>query len=588
MAEAIELRREEAIREYEAMKYLKLFTNSEISSIKTKRLHHDYRVERRKKNLSDFINYITYEVNLFHLLVARRKKLRIEKAGWESLEKSIHKRVRILYKRAMTRFASEYRIWTHFMQYCQMRHFYVEGSRALSSMLGYHGDKPKAWLSAINWEYQLANNPASAKHYNLRGLQRHPESRELCLSLIGMEFAEAKGIADQLKKSKRNDPEQTDASLTKALKMAQLVYRNFVCKDVEFFQQLFEELKKYSPLSDELGKEAVETMQTSLTETEEMWDLLANLTLEGSKYVELDEGKDQLAICTEIYQKGIAQLPTKKMYRLYIDALLKLNDSEVDTVKEAKARRRALADAFSEALSVDMLDEEKMDQYLKLLLHNPNPKDELVLTVIGKATEQYPNSAVIWAHYLGYLIQKQAEPEQVEGIFSQATASLTNDASRITLWKIMFQYYHSRSNDSSAVEAMYRKAIAERPDIANHFQPLFLDFLISTSGIVSARQEYRRMVSNATTSLELHRKMASLEAKQDPKNIREWRLCHEHATQRFGKLNPSVWLEYIQFERDHGRAALMQALYDRAKASLDDDAFASFLPEYEHLKNPSL
>ncbi|XP_058124778.1 U3 small nucleolar RNA-associated protein 6 homolog [Anopheles ziemanni] len=580
MTELIELRREEAIREYEYMQHLKLFTKSEISKIKTKRLYHDYKVERRSKNVTDFINYITYEVNLFHLLLERRKRLPSKTAGYDGLEKSIHKRVRVLYRRAMARFASEYRIWTHFMRYCQMRHFYTDGSRVLNRMLNFHGDKPKAWLSAINWEYRLANNLTSAKHYNLRGLQRHPECRELCLSLIGIQFDEAKA----LEKSKNSD------GLPKALKMAQLVYKNFERKDVEFFQQLLEELKKYRPLSDALAKQAIDTMKTKLADKEEMWDLLANLTLQGSEFVVIADAdsKDLLAQCIEIYHEGIARVPSKKMYSLYIESMLKANDSAEGSEKEAKAKRKALARAFKEAFTAEQLEEEKMQQYLKLLLHNPSPKDELVMAIIEKGIQQYPNSADIWSLYLRYLIQKNVELEQLESVFLQATTSVTTNASRITLWKILFQYYHSQSNLSQSVGDLYRKAISQDSEVGQHFQPIYLDHLSKSEGIFVARREYNRLVKNFLTPLELHLKMASLEAMQEHKNIKELRNCYENATQRFGKTNPSIWLEYIMFERDHGQAMLMPALYERAKAMLDDDAFSSFLHEYELLKNPSL
>uniref|UniRef100_A0AAG5CWR9 U3 small nucleolar RNA-associated protein 6 homolog n=1 Tax=Anopheles atroparvus TaxID=41427 RepID=A0AAG5CWR9_ANOAO len=591
MAELIELRREETIREYECMKHLKLFTDKEIRSIKTKRLHLDYKVERRSKNLTDFINYITYECNLFDLLLVRRKKLHIT-AEWTSLEKSINSRVRVLYKRALTRFASEYRLWTHFMRYCQMRRFYIEGSRVLDQMLSFHGDKPKAWLSAINWEYRLAKNATRAKHYNLRGLQRHPCSRELCLSLIGMQFEEATNIVTESKETAADLLRTNNTLLTKALKMAQLAYSNFEKKDVQFFQQLFEELMKYRPLSAALAKEAIETMQASLADKEEMWDLLANLALQGNEFVmteECSEFKEQLAKCITIYNEGITRLPTMKMYTFYIEAMLKLNASE-DGLKEPKAKRKALANAFREAMAADRLEEEKMQQYLKLLLHNPNPNDELVMAVINRGIEQYPSSTGIWSLYMRYMIQKEAGPDQVEALFRQATAKVPDNARRLTLWKMLFHYYHSRADLCENVVDLYRKAISHEPEIAHHFQPLFLEHLMNSSddGIVSARREYQRMVKSFTTPLELHQKMARLEAGQAQKNVNEWRSCHEHATQRFGKENASVWVEYIQFERDHGQAKLMQTLYERAKATLDEDAFALFLPEYELLKNPLL
>uniref|UniRef100_A0A182QYS9 U3 small nucleolar RNA-associated protein 6 homolog n=1 Tax=Anopheles farauti TaxID=69004 RepID=A0A182QYS9_9DIPT len=589
MAEIIEKRREQAIREYECMKHLKLFTDNEIRDIKNKRNYHDYKVERRSKRMGDFVNYIAYECNLFQLLLQRRKKLNV-RAEWVSLEKSIHQRIKVLYKRALHRFASDYRIWTHFLQYCKMRHFYIEGSRVLEQMLGYHGDKTKAWLCAIQWEYTQAQNMTRAKHFTLRGLQRLPDSRELCLYFIGIQLAEAEKCLKESSKPLKQLLEEKHVELSKALQTVQVVYRSFEHKNMAFFRELLEKLKDYRPLVGELAKEAIATMRETLAEKEEMWDLLANLTLEGDEFVleQKTELVDRIQKCTEIYREALEALPTKKMHSLCIETMLKINSLENATADAAKAMRKALANAYKRALNADLLEEEKLLQYLKLLLHNPKPNAELVMTIINKGLEQYPLSLEVWSAYLRYVVSKEISVDELQSIFRQASNALPDSVTRLPLWQILFQYYNSKPSLREKCEELYRHAIDQEPEISHHFQPLYLEYLAkaTSSNIAKVRREYQRLVKNYTTTLELHQKMASLEAKQQPPDVCEWRKCHEHATQFYGKTDPSVWLQYIQFERDHGKAQYMQSLYVRAKAALDEESFGIFLPQYEIIHNP--
>uniref|UniRef100_A0A182PAQ1 U3 small nucleolar RNA-associated protein 6 homolog n=1 Tax=Anopheles epiroticus TaxID=199890 RepID=A0A182PAQ1_9DIPT len=590
MSELIEARREQAIREYECMKHLKLFTDDEIQSIKNKRHYHEYKIERRTKHLADFINYIAYETNLFHLLLKRRQKLHI-RAEWVSLEKSIHNRVRVLYRRAMARFASEYRVWIHFLQYCKMRRFFNDGSRVLDQMLGYHGDKPKAWLCAIDWEYRQAQNMARAKHFTLRGLQRHPESRDLCLSFISIQMSEGKKIVEKAESEGKDAVKQNNPELSKALQMAHVVYKNFEHKDVQFFKELLSELKQFCPLSNALAREAVNEMRETLADKEEMWNLLAKLLLEGDAFVSEVETKsgERLGKCLEIYQEALDRLPTKKMHSYCIDTMLEINSVE-EPAGDQKAKRKALAGAFKRALVAELLEEDKLLQYLKLLLHNVNPKDELVMSVIDKGLEQYPGSVDIWSSYLRYQTYKAVEIDEMERTFCKALKTLPDGVSRLPLWKLLFQYYNSRPALHGKLSQLFQRAIEQEPEISHHFQPLYLDYLMSVSGenVAKVRGEYQRLVKQYTTSLELHTKMVSVEASATPPDVNEWRKCYENMTLIFGKQDPSIWLQYVQFERDHGKAQHMQSLYERAKASLDEESFATFMPEYEIIRNPYL
>ncbi|XP_035913175.1 U3 small nucleolar RNA-associated protein 6 homolog [Anopheles stephensi] len=589
MSELIEFRREQTIREYECMKHLKLFTDQEVQSIKDKRNYHDYKIERRTKKLADFINFIAYECNLYELLRQRRRRLHID-AEWVSLEKSIHNRIRVLYKRAMVRFASDYRVWTHFLQYCKRRRFFTEGSRVLGQMLGYHGDKPKAWLCAIEWEYRQAKNMARVKHYTLRGLQRHPECRELCVNFIKIQMEEAMRIVRKTEEDKKYALTADGTEKTKALKTAHLVYKNFEHKDVAFFGELLQVLKKYGPVSNKLAKQAITEMRSLLADKEEMWHLLANLVLESSEFVAEESAKPAEALekCLEIYQEALDRLPTKKMHSLCIDTLLELNSTEDQTIDQ-KSKRKALANAFKRALVADLLEQEKMLQYLKLLLHNSSPKEEQVMSVINKGLEQYPACIEIWQSYMRYLmIHKDVAVDELDAVFRKAITSLPERVSRLPLWKMLFHYYGNRADLFGSMEQLFRRAIDQGPEISHHFQPLFLDYLMlkGKNDITKVRAEYQRMVKNYTTTLDLHRKMANLEATQTPPDVNEWRQCHENATQFYGKTEPTVWLQYAQFERDHGKPQHMQSLYERAKAALDEESFATFMTEYELIRNP--
>ncbi|XP_062547960.1 U3 small nucleolar RNA-associated protein 6 homolog [Armigeres subalbatus] len=590
MSEFIEKRRELSIQEYEFMKHLKLFTDEEIHGIKNKRFQHEHKVERRSKELPDFINYIVYENNVLDLLKERRKKLRVHN-GRHNLESCIFNRIRTLYKRAIDRFPGEYRLWTHYLRHCEKHKLETEGSRTLDKMLNYHGDKPKSWITAANWEYKQMNSMDRARHFMFRGLQQHPECRDLYLNFLRLQLQEVDTILDT-EEDIAMLMEVESSPLKRALECLKLIYEHYKHKDqdLEFFVQLLDSLKKCEA-TNSFALVVLGDMKRLFQGKELMWNTLALLELRGSYLLHGtdDEGKksentfkENLEACVQIFEEAVQILPTKTMWSYYIDSMLKINE---DMSSHQKLRRKALGVAFKKAFENGSLGEDKYVQYLKLLIHTDKPQDALVNGVLEKALDAYPSSVKLWELNLLYLARKQEPSEKFDIVFKQSLIKCGTDV--LSLWIARFQYYHTRTDLSERLEQTFKEAIIQSPIVSTHFQPLYLDFLAITEDINAARKQYRQMLRNCCPCLQLHRKMSQLESIQAQPNIDQWRLCHENATQYFGTSETSVWIEYICFEKDVGSPKHMPTVFERAKSRLNGDLVARLITEYELLRNPS-
>ncbi|XP_055593121.1 U3 small nucleolar RNA-associated protein 6 homolog [Uranotaenia lowii] len=579
MSEFIEKRREQSIREYEFMKQLKLFTETEIQAIKNKRFQHEHKVERRAKELADFISYIVYENDVLAMLEERRRKLGV-KDGRHSLERSIQNRIKALYKRALDRFSDEYRLWTHYLQHCERVGFLSEGSRTLDRMLNFHGDKPKAWTSAANWEYRQNGSLDRARHFSLRGIQRHPTCRELYLNYLEIQLKEIEKIASSIEGDVEEQLEQEGSELYKAFRNLELVYENYSKKDkdLDFFIELLN-LLKHMKVANKFGISVLQSMKDSHASNERMWQALAQLALEGS-YLLHGESKDisikeQLELCVQVYETSVETLPTKSMWSYYIDKMMDINQ---DMTSLQKFRRKALGNAFRNAFATGFLEEDKYVQYLKLLINTDNPQNEQINDVLSKALSSYPRSTKLYTLNLNYLIRKDAPLEEIEQVFDTCLQKCSDDL--LSIWIIKFQYFHTRTDLPEKLLQTFREAIQQTAQISHHFQPMFLEFLALTEGIDAARKEYQNMQRNCQPCLDLHRKMAYLESIQAQPSNQRWRNCHENATQLFGQSNPEVWLDFLRFERERDPKKV-PALFERAKSKLDGELLADFVTKYE-------
>ncbi|XP_058824217.1 U3 small nucleolar RNA-associated protein 6 homolog [Topomyia yanbarensis] len=588
MSEFIEKRRELAIKEYEFMKHLKLFTGDEIRDIKNKRFQHEHRVERRAKELTDYINYIVYESSLLELLRERRKKLRV-RDGKHGLDNSIQIRIKVLYKRAMERFPAEYQLWMHYFKYCEKNKFTADASRMLDRMLNYHGDKPRAWISAANWEHEKMNNMDKAKHFMFRGLQRHPDCREMYLRFVEMMLKEAEKI-EQVEEGTENQ-EQNVSRLGQILECVKLIYQHYKQKDtdLEFFIELLDCLKKIN-VTKTFGFEVLNDMKKTFAKKELMWHTLARLALEGSYLLsektcqqEKPSFKICLQQCIQIYETAIEAVPTKEMWSYYVETILQQN---ADMSCYPKLRRKALGEAFKKAYFAGFLEEDRYVQYIKLLIHSEETQFSFVSEVLSKALEVYPSSSQLWELQLTCLVRKCASAKEFESVFKQAINKCSSDV--LPLWIVRSQFYYTQTENQNKLEQVFREAIQQSTSVSSHFQPLFLNYLVVTKNIDAARKEYREMQRNCKPCLELHHKMAELESIQMQPNFDQVRTIHENATQYFGTSNADVWIDYIRFERDNGSPKTIHTIFERAKMRLNADLMADFIVKYEQVKNPLL
>lgn len=462
----------------------------------------------------------------------------------------------------------------------------------MDKMLNYHGDKPKAWITAANWEYKQMNSMDRAKHFMFRGLQRHPECRELYLNFIQLQLQEVDKILESAgEEDLATLMEKDDSPLKRTLECLTLVYDHYKAKDqdLEFFVEVLDSLKQ-NDATKSFGLTVLEDMKCVFAQKELMWHTLAMLALRGSHLVKessTEEMKsensyrEKLEACVRVYETAVEALPTKAMWSYYIDSMLKVNE---DMSSHQKLRRKVLGVAFKNAFETGYLQEDKYVQYLKLLIHTDKPQDAFINDVLSKALEAYPGSVKLWELRLVYLARKQDSLQEFETVFKQSLAKCSEDV--LPLWIARFQYYHTHADLSDRMEHIFKEAIHQPPVISKHFQPLYLDYLTITEDINVARKQYRQMQRDCCPCLELHSKMSQLESIQAQSNTDQWRLCHENATQYFGATNPSAWIDYIRFEKEVGNPKNMPIVFERAKSRLDADLVAEFITQYELLRNP--
>ncbi|PNF31407.1 U3 small nucleolar RNA-associated protein 6-like protein [Cryptotermes secundus] len=632
MAEFVEYRAEGMIPELEQMGQIGLFEKHEIRTIIKKRKEFEYKIQRRTKCKEDHLRYIQYEMDLLKLLRLRREKKGVthKKADIEFV---ITNRVNRLFKQAIQRFKDDVKLWISYIKFCKQMRFRSSVSRTLVQMLQVHSDKPKLWRLAANWEFEESHSVENARQFLLRGLRFHPGSKCLFAEAFRLELQYAAMKRKQQREKKEVEgrknpvgersytsvPSSTEEEQTHCQhdgteevsdqvlegRLAEVIYESAIKKihDVHFLIDLLAIAKEYD-FTSKLQFKMVTYMIQTFSNDEFTWDTMARRELEGLTYIdpqfpeesnlltapsgtsEIDEDgnnsknsclKQRIRQCCGVYVAVLKQLPTEKMWSLYLDMLLELNQ---DLTYLPRFKKNLLRVAFQDAHSAGCMQEKYYLLWVDML--KSQKKFKKLEDVLRKATERIRSSVQLWQARLSYHLSRD-EDRLGQAVFQDATVHLGCDSkAALPLWELMLQYYQTK--DMHKVEQIFQDGVVQGPAISLNLKPMYIEWLVLAKGIVAARKVYESLSIQPPLCLELHTRMAALESTQPDMNPKHVRKCCEMACNQFGKSNTDVWMEYIKFEQERGNAKRVSEIYMRAVKSLDPVYSDSFVTEFSLLK----
>ncbi|XP_067003125.1 U3 small nucleolar RNA-associated protein 6 homolog [Anabrus simplex] len=641
MAEFVEFRSEEMIPELEQMERIRLFDKGDIRLIAKRRKEFEYKIQRRTKCKEDYLRYIQYEMDLLKLIRVKREKLGLIQKKAEidySIANRVNKlfkqavfrfqddvRIWLAYYRfcKQVRFYSTVSrmlvrmlqvhsdkplLWKLAAQWEFEDCHSVENARQfLLRGLRFHPDSKVLYTEAFRLELQYAA---------LKRKQREEKEAAEAAAQAAATAADSSGTPAQTSESSsvslapatqsRSGDEITDQVIEGRL--AEVIYETASKKvsDVAFLISLLSIAKDYS-FTEKLQAKIVNDLLSRFPDDELTWDAMARRELEGLSYSAdppvsdalspnneasmeiVEEGasnnkpaiknplKERIRRCCAVYTAAVKQLPTERMWTLYLDTLFELNQdlSHLPTFK-----KKLLRAAFQGAHSAGLMIEKYYLHWVDIL--EKSKKYKKLGAVLRVATERIPSSVELWQVRLRFHLSKNEERAGID-VFQAAIARLgSENAATLPLWKMLLLYCQTKS--SHKVEQVFRDGLQQGPAVSAPLKPMFLEWLVIMKGIVAARKVYETLSIQPPYCLELHNKMAALECMQPDINVKQIRKCYEVACEQFGKNNTDVWMEYVKFEQKRGDPKNVSEIYWRALKNLDPMHTDIFVSEFSLVK----
>ncbi|GAB5036531.1 u3 small nucleolar rna-associated protein 6 [Nannochloropsis oceanica] len=177
MADAVYQALDRMLPALEDLQVRGLFTAEEVRAIAAKRRDFEFLLRRRTARKSDFLRYITHELNLEEL-----RRLRKNKAGLSKSTVSDHagkQLVHFIFERALRKFQGDLELWLQYLDYCCSTSSHKAHSRALARALQLFPRTAGLWIRAASFEFFEHSSPPAARVLMQRGLRLNGQESAL-------------------------------------------------------------------------------------------------------------------------------------------------------------------------------------------------------------------------------------------------------------------------------------------------------------------------------------------------------------------------------------------------------------------------
>nr|CAD7590164.1 unnamed protein product [Timema genevievae] len=295
-------------------------------------------------------------------------------------------------------------------------------------------------------------------------------------------------------------------------KHAEVIYEAAVKRihDVSFVISFLNTCKEFD-FTENLQRKIVNDLLSTYPTDELTWDIMARRELEGLSYSDSAPtsgtihnkkqdrkkkkkiSREQIRLCTAVYQAGVKQINTEKMWSLYLDQVIDLNH---DTTSLPVFKRKLLREAFQGAHSAGKMQEKYYRTWLANalvvlsstaedgeievrismeILYNAGKRKKLD-AVLRSVTERLPKSVDMWQLRMKFHQQYDDEAAVIR-VFHDAIMSLSSEeSSTLVLWKKLILYYQTKEN--AKVESVFKEGMLQGPAVSLPLKIRYLEWVM--------------------------------------------------------------------------------------------------------------
>ncbi|CAH1398066.1 unnamed protein product [Nezara viridula] len=411
--------------------------------------------------------------------------------------------------------------------------FYTCVSRLFDQMLELGDQKPALYKLAANWEFDECHSIERARKFIREGLLIHKESKLLFKEAFSLELSY---INQKMEQSKEQGENEHNNSLIDPLiegNLAEVIYNSAVktISNVSFLIDMLNIAQEYS-FTSSLQDKILEMMRSKYPKEEVTWDTLARRELELRGTL-----KERIGKCISVYENGIRNVPTRKMWSLYLNYVLEINE---DLTTLPTYKKKCLKNVFETAHKENMLSEKHYLLWVK--------KAENVDTckVLQWGTENLCLSSKLWSWRLRYHLGK-SDSEGVRAVLKEISSN-PDIPDQVNLWLLVLRCY--QIIDSNEAERLWDEGVKD-PIVGAVLKGRYIEWLAMKKGNSFARRVGKILSATPPLSIDIYEVMLDMENAQSKYSAKILQEIYDKALEEYGKTNTGLFSFFLQLNFKH-------------------------------------
>jgi U3 small nucleolar RNA-associated protein 6 len=175
---------EQSVPELQEFKQKRIFTPEEITAIAAKRRDFEHIVNARGSKPSDWVRYVTHEINVDSLRKKRCRRLGVKGTKHFGGQRTVF----FILDRATKKFPGDMGLWMQYIQFCQKEKANKKLAKVFTSVLRLKPREYGLWVLAAKWYAEQQGDVTTARSYMQRGLRFCKDERRLWLEYAKLEM----------------------------------------------------------------------------------------------------------------------------------------------------------------------------------------------------------------------------------------------------------------------------------------------------------------------------------------------------------------------------------------------------------------
>jgi len=585
MADYQSLKIESMLDCFEAIKYLGLMSEDQVTKELQKRRNFEYKIVRKQKSIKFFLEFIQSDYIFLEKIRTRRVAMKCDHKKNE-IEYKLVGRIHDLWRLVITKYGGDLKTWASYAAFCKKWKQKGQLSSLCRMITSMHGDKKHIHLLAAKWQFEDCNSFEDSIKTLMTAYQKFNYDASILVEIFRLHMLQAE--KDLVKR--RNFGEDVDEDENEHVNRTMTIYKEARGKHTANSEICFEmmsiALKYDNVVAEKIAEQIHERISEDFSSDPKVCStiVLNRMAKKNTSSVTNRKSEENyIHVQSLIDDKAVADMRefveksgnNPNMVKEFVFFLKKLAGSHVESCKIKSRRLQMLKQEVESIADFNMFSDEEAVELVEFL--NSEFCHQSSLDLLNKRNSDKAEVSFVKLQTLMCMNSDDADKYFYE-VSSHMKGSANNKELVENFFLTWMQAAIMKSDAKLMDDICFKHASSEyyKPDLTYKCKLLYLKKICLTESVDQAYQVYKRMMECFACSEKLHLKAVDVFATGRLSQVK-LDAVHNFGVNNYGTTCVDVWVKYCRYLRGTMRGGMAHNAWSNAQHKLNKELVQNFI-----------